>query len=233
LARQVSLSRPGAVAFRPCVCPGAATAAALGPGAQAGFTLIEMLLVAAIIAIVTAVVAPMMGRSMRGQRLRIAARTAAMAGRYARTMAILQQQDMAVRIDVARANVSVGPADWNGAGQEPSEAAGFGQASGVEVAVSGAEAGSALFEGPEPETLPPSASGRAGAVLSRSLEGVAVRQIEFLDDTAERHADGIVSIPYRCNGTCRPYRIELADDMGEAVVVEVDALGGSRLERAR
>lgn len=76
--------------------------------AQGGFTLIEILLVLMIIGIVTAVVAPGFARSIRGNRLRTAARSVVMAGRYARSMAVLEQKAMDVSFDIDAATVSVG-----------------------------------------------------------------------------------------------------------------------------
>ncbi|NQT92448.1 MAG: prepilin-type N-terminal cleavage/methylation domain-containing protein [Lentisphaerae bacterium] len=64
------------------------------------FTLIEVLLVVAIIGVVTAVTTPYFVRSIRGNRLRVAARTVVMAGRYARSMAVLRQEELRVRFDL-------------------------------------------------------------------------------------------------------------------------------------
>ncbi len=196
-----------------------------------GFTLVELLLVAAIIAIVAAVVVPAMGRSMRGQRLRIAGRTAVMVGRYARTMAILRQQDLILRIDLSGATVSVAQNDKPVTSNEQALEEDVEQKTGVGFEVSGTESGSSLLEGQATYALP--AGGASVAELSRRLEGVVVRQVEFLDESSERHTDGVVSVPYRCNGTCRPHRIELADDRGDTVLVEIDALGGARMEKRR
>jgi len=65
-----------------------------GPLPSRAFTLIEVMLVLAIIAVLTAVTMPQFVRSIRGQRLRAAAQTVVMAGRYARTMAIVRQQGL-------------------------------------------------------------------------------------------------------------------------------------------
>jgi len=78
------------------------------PDLKRAFTLIEVLLVVAIIGVVTAVTTPYFVRSIRGNRLRVAARTVVMAGRYARSMAVLRQEELAVRFDLGAPSVSVG-----------------------------------------------------------------------------------------------------------------------------
>jgi len=75
-----------------------------------GFTLIEVLLVIAIMAIVAAVTLPTFVSSIRGNRLRTAARMVTMAGRYARSMAVLRQQEMVLEFNVSAGTFGVHPA---------------------------------------------------------------------------------------------------------------------------
>ena len=65
---------------------------------KAAFTLVEVLMVVAIVAIVSAVTFPLLARSLRGNRLQTARLTVMMASRYARSMAILQQKTIPVGI---------------------------------------------------------------------------------------------------------------------------------------
>lgn len=71
------------------------------------FTLIELLLVLAIIGIVTAIVVPNFVTSLRGSRLRAGVRTVVKVGRYARSMAVLRQSPVKVKFDLAGGVISV------------------------------------------------------------------------------------------------------------------------------
>jgi len=70
--------------------------------------MIELLLVVAIIAVIAAVSTPSFVRSIRGNRLRVATRTVVMAGRYARSMAVVRQEELPLRFDLDGGKVSVG-----------------------------------------------------------------------------------------------------------------------------
>ena len=67
---------------------------------QAAFTLVELLLVVAILGILTVVAAPRVGAMLSGGALRTATRELAGAGRYARTMAMLNQTPVDLTVDM-------------------------------------------------------------------------------------------------------------------------------------
>jgi type II secretion system protein H len=75
--------------------------------ARAGFTLVELLLVVAVIGILAIAVAPSVSTVLAGGRLRTAARELAGAGRYARTMALLNQTPVDLVVDLRGGRFSV------------------------------------------------------------------------------------------------------------------------------
>lgn len=78
-----------------------------------GFTLIEVLLVLAILGIITVATVPNIARSIKGSRLRMGARTVMQAGKYARSMAVLTQSEVAVVFSLTEGKITVSPSDTN------------------------------------------------------------------------------------------------------------------------
>lgn len=70
------------------------------------FTLVELLMVIAIMAVVTAITIPSFVTSMRGSRLRTSVRTVVKIGRYSRSLAVLKQIPMTVSFDLDSGMVS-------------------------------------------------------------------------------------------------------------------------------
>ncbi len=82
-----------------------------------GFTLIEVLMVALIIGFMVAVSVPYMVKSIRGNRLRTAARSVIQMARYARTKAILSQGRYILEIHSGSGRLVASPAG-GGEGKE-------------------------------------------------------------------------------------------------------------------
>ena len=179
------------------------------PGRLHAFTLVELLLVLAIIAIVTAVTVPMLMKSVRGNRLRTACRTVVMAGRYARSMAVLKQCEMIVTFDLDGGRVSVSR------GGPPVPAAAPAADSGV---LSAREADAA------PTNAPAAPAGEEELV--RVLDQVRITFVETGDQ--EVRGTGSARAVYASNGRCAPYTVGVQDEGGAAVTIEVDALASAR-----
>lgn len=177
------------------------------------FTLVELLLVLAILGILTAVTLPTFVRSIRGNRLRAGARTVVMAGRYARSMAVMKQSAMALSFDLDSATVFVQEAETHrlrdeSADEDAADAAGFADEEGASVVA---------------------VAIRPGAEITRQLDRVRIESV-VLDGAAAFNA-GRCSILYRANGTCDPYTVKVTDEEGQGIRIEVDALSGASTRR--
>lgn len=199
------------------------------PSHPRGFTLIEMLLVVAIIGILVTMLAPRM-QMMGGPRVTAAARVLTQLTRYARTMALLNQTETVIRISpdgVIRVDAA-GSAPPAPAAEAASPAVGELPA---DTAADGEAVASAADNG-----APPSFS--ETVAVERRLENVKVAFLGYTDTLSElRGLDAETEssetgseVRFRSNGTCRPHRYKLTDTTGVEAVVTVDILGLARVE---
>ena len=186
--------------------------------AGAAFTLIEILLVLAIVGILSAVLVPNVVRSMSSNQRRTAVRQVVAAGRYARSMAVLKQVQVVLAFDLAKHVVHVGPRSL--------------------VAERAAAPGSAPQLGEFGAVDEPAATNVVLDVaddisLERKLEPIELEAVtvEGLDPEEEGVGSGDrVSVVYDVNGRCTPYRVVLVDRGGMRIIISIDALASSRIE---
>ena len=178
------------------------------------FTLIEVLLVLAIMAVTTLIAVPSFIHSIRGNRLRTAARTVAMAGRYARSMALLRQADMVLEINLDKAGVSVRPLVT--ASRPASQP--------------GPEAGAEPVEGTAPDEATPRAE--STDTIARELDQVRIAEVTMRETGGVTFREGSCPVLYRSNGLCSPYRVTIKDENGAGVVLDVDALASATTSEA-
>ncbi len=169
-----------------------------------GFTLIEMLMVLALIGIITAITVPQFVNSMRGNRLRVAVRSVVMAGRYARSMAVMRQTDIVLSINIDDGLIIV-------------------EQVSVADAVETPDLDAVDDYDSEDSGIPVKVMKRT-ELLSRKLEDVAFVYVEIDDDTISAKTCSIV---YSSNGRCTPYSVKVSDAQGKSVVVDVDALSSA------
>lgn len=186
---------------------------------QRAFTLVELLLVLAIMGILAAVVVPMTYRSLHGNQRRMAVRSVVGAAKYARSMAVLHQCPMGLRLTGGNLLVVDAAGRWGAETNAVAEAgeldAGFPDAGVLPGGV-----------GAVPEELPvPDVTVR----LERDLG--KIRVVEWaIGDSELEPAEGDVRLAFDTNGRCTPFVMILQDQRGERVRVAVDHLGGAQTE---
>jgi len=202
------------------------------PSHPRGFTLIEMLLVVAIIGILVTLLAPRM-QMMGGPRVTAAARVLTQMTRYARTMALLHQAETVLSV-TADGLIRVG-AGGAAAAPDPSRSLQDEPLPG-DPRFHAADRGMLSGDGGAPS--PPPAFAEAVAV-ERRVEQVTIRFLGYTDTLAELQADGAPlaedgsEVRFRSNGTCRPHRYALTDTSGVEATVTVDLLGLARVDTGK
>ncbi len=205
----------------------------------------ELLLVVAILGISLAVVAPRLGGLIEGGQAAVASRVVAQAGRYARSMALLNQIPVElvlildrpeVGVEVAKVGQSTTATGWMAEADGLGSSAGFGPARSRDDRTATARTKgfrSAPDPGREDGTIPPDPEGGGIAEeieLRRALEGVRLEFGGFQDRSGLLDSDpitqGTVRLRYHANGVCRPYRVAIIGvRTEERFILEVDSVG--------
>jgi len=195
------------------------------PRSGKAFSLIELLLVIAIMGFLSAVIVPAFTNSIKGSKLRSAVRSVVVMGRYARTMSLLKQQELAVTFDFSSSTISISPMAVAAAPQNSTNFPG-------RVVPSMPAAGMDGLTNPDESNQFTVASIRAETTeMKRKLEGVNFAYVELSKGT--RQNEGTCVVYYRSNGTCTPYDVKVIDERGTAVLIRIDALSSATTEEVR
>jgi prepilin-type N-terminal cleavage/methylation domain-containing protein len=185
------------------------------------FTLVEVLMVLAIIGISTVIAMPSLVRSIRGNRLRVGARVVVMAGNYARTTAILRNQEMKLILDKSTSTVTVEPL-WDSAAPPHPEDRGFTDLPPTNPPPS------AQGDMPPPPEEPSSALPPVRIV--RQLDAVHIDSVS-IDHKKDSPGDEPAVVVYQSNGRCNPYEVRVLDEFGSAMIITVDAVASAKVKQ--
>jgi len=170
-------------------------------------------MVLAILGIITLITMPYLVKSIRGNRLRVAANTLVSAGRYARSMAILGNREMVLSFDIPKATLHISPLH---ASPPPQPDATLPETTSPENST------------PTPDSSPPPRSSPSFSI-TRELDAVRIASVEL--EHQDDRSSGDATVLYRSNGRCIPYEVLLVDEYGAAMRISVDALSSAEAHR--
>lgn len=173
-----------------------------------GFTLIELVMVISIIGIVVVIAVPNFVRSTRGNRLRTAARSVVMAGRYARSMAVLQQKEVKLVFDLDSGVISVG--------------------TDIRRELDKVHIEYVETKGSIRSPFATAADEAAGPAMG--FQSIDEAEAPDTDENV-RCTQGKIAIRYRTNGRCTPYEVKITDESDLSIEVSVDTLSSAKTTR--
>ncbi len=177
---------------------------------KSGFTLIEMLLVLVVIGIISAVTIPQFVNSIRGNRLRVGVKSVVMAGRYARSMAVMKQADILLTFNIDEGTIVVDEVALTAAAVEDLKS-------------------DDSFDSEDEDAVKPEMAITRTELISRKLDQVSFESVEIDGDVITSGSGAVV---YSSNGRCHPYTVKISDGQGKSVVIEVDALSAAKTENS-
>jgi prepilin-type N-terminal cleavage/methylation domain-containing protein len=191
------------------------------------FTLIELMVVVMVLGIVAAVIVPNFSVFMKGNRMRLSVKSVILAGKYAKSIAVLRQRDTAVIFDFEKNIISV---DF--AGSETISKDAFVEDGFVDFE----ENDMGGFETIIPKEAESSTKGEQlegiDAVERKLEDGIVFDRVDIgvsvlADDAFGVYREGVCRVVYYTNGRCEPYTVVLKhdSDIGQSATMAVDALG--------
>lgn len=185
-----------------------------------GFTLIEMLVVVAIIAICVALTIPQFVEAQRGAALRNSAQTIIMTAKYARSMSILKQVDMALLVDRGAGQLELVTLTQPPGVDDQSK---FIDERAARLFDTGADREDASDSLSDTNDLPPPPVIKSELV--RDLEGgVVISDLEVMTETGRDRE--ISWVFFNRNGTSSGFRILIEDSRQNAAEIEMDPISG-------
>jgi Tfp pilus assembly protein FimT len=177
--------------------------------------MIEILVVVVITLLIAGVALPSFMRAMQGQRLRTSVRNVATSHKYARNMAVLRQQPMAVLFDRLNNEIEVV--------QLENRESLSGRDMFLDTRSEGARvvAGADGREKDETEAVTPSITVSESHPLDR---GVKISDFSSDGDVVSR--EGVYWVNYYPSGMSDGFTIQLEDERGRKAVIRADSISG-------
>ncbi len=183
---------------------------------RAAFTMIEILVVVAITLIAAGIALPSFVRSMQGQRLRTSARAIVTSHKFARNMAVLRQQPMAMLIDRLNGEIEVVQLE-SARSMNTRDMVLDARREGPSIETSASNKKSKSDEeGASPSITP---------VESRPLDPT-VKVVDFRSDGDAAQRDNVFWVNYYPSGMSDGFTLLLRDERGHEVRIEADAISG-------
>lgn len=183
-----------------------------------GFTLIEILIVVVIAGMMAAIAVPGFTRAMKGAELRSAARTLAMAHKFARNTAVLRQTPMALLVDTQARMIEVLSLTSRNSMQLRG---GFLDDRAERAAAPPPEDGEPVLAAPQEK---PAIESELQRTYGREVTLESFATADGKD--ADEHK-GVYWVSYYPNGMCDGFRIRLVDANGQKVTITAEGLSGA------
>ena len=191
------------------------------------FTLIELMVVVLVLGVVAAVIVPNFSVFKKGNRIRLSVKSVILAGKYARSVAVLRQRDTAVIFDFELNIISV---NFEGAANTHSDA--FVEGGLVDFEENEMGGFETIIQTQEVNSTNGEKLQGIDAVERRLEDGIVfdivkINMSVLSDDTSGIYKEGVCRAVYYTNGRCEPYTVVLKHegDSGQSTTISVDALG--------
>ncbi len=188
-----------------------------------GFTLIEMLVVIAIIGICVAVTIPYFVEAQRGAALRNSAQTVIMTAKYARAISILKQQDMALLMDSGAGQLELVSLSQPPGASDQDKFIDERNARAMRLNGS-ADVSSGSADGVSDTNAPVKPIAIKSEMIRDLEEGVAIKDLVVTGDNGRSRE--VSWIFFNRSGSSSGFKIRIEDSRGSAAEVEMDGVSG-------
>lgn len=188
-----------------------------------GFTMIEMLVVIAIICICVTLTIPSFVEAQRAAGLRTSAQTLIMTAKYARSMSILKQIDMALVVYRGEGRVELVSFADSAANADQS---GFLDQRNAHVAMLDQSVSERNASGDSIDTneAPPPPPAIKVELLRELADDITIKELEV--EGQDDELDDTSWVFFHRNGTSSGFKISIADSRGSIAVIEMDGISG-------